>query len=132
MTEPRMSSFTGKRVLILEDEYFIASDLSDALERAGAEVVGPFNRSTSALAAIEARAPDSAVLDINLGGEVRFDVADALAARHVPFVITSGYDRTSMPARHAAAPFCQKPVTTRDLLQTLAQSAASNWGRAAS
>jgi two-component SAPR family response regulator len=115
-------SFAGKRVLILEDEYFIASDLSEALQRAGAEIVGPFNRPNAALAAIEAYPPDSAIVDINLAGERGFDVADALAARQVPFVIASGYDRTSVPARHADAPFCQKPVTTRDLLQVLARS----------
>ena len=121
-----MSPFTGKRVLILEDEYFIASDLSDALQRAGAEIVGPFNRAPPALAAIETQVPDSAVVDINLAGELNYDVADALAAHRVPFVIASGYDRTMVPARHADAPYCQKPVTTRDLLQVLAQNTVTD------
>jgi CheY-like chemotaxis protein len=120
----------GKRVLILEDEYFIANDLSEALRSAGAEVVGPFNRAPPALAAILTQVPDYAVVDINLGGIVSYEVADALVAQRVPFVIASGYERSAMPARYAEVPFCQKPVSTNDVLLGLAQSATANASKA--
>jgi CheY-like chemotaxis protein len=93
----RMSDATStaalakRRVLLVEDDYFIVSDLARSFEAEGAEVVGPAATVADGLALL-AEAPnlDGAVLDINLQGEMVFPLADALTARGVPFVFATG------------------------------------------
>jgi DNA-binding response OmpR family regulator len=104
---------------VAEDEYFIAEDLADTLRRAGATVVGPFAGAAEAIASIEARPPDLAILDINLRGETAFAVADELAARNVPFAFSTGYGANSIPERHAHRPRWQKPADIDLLVATL-------------
>src|SRR5262249_477527 len=86
------AQLTHNGVLVVEDDYLVAMDIVRALERAGAEVIGPAPAVEAALDALEQTAPDGAILDINLGGEMAFPVADALLARGVPFVFATGYD----------------------------------------
>ena len=111
----------GKRLLVVEDEYVIASDLADTLEHAGAEVVGPAGTVASALKLVESEGGrlDGAVLDVNLRNERVFQVADALAARGVPFILTTGYDESSIPPAYASRPRCEKPVDKLQLMRLL-------------
>jgi two-component SAPR family response regulator len=105
------SSLKGRRVLIVEDDYFMAEELRAELQRAGAEVVGPVGRVSEALDLVERDKPiHGAVLDINLAGEMVFDVADALRARNVPFVFATGYDAETIPAAYATVTRCEKPI----------------------
>lgn len=101
----------GRRVLVAEDEYFIAEELRGELQAAGADVLGPVPSVAQALA-LAASEPgiDAAVLDLNLRGERAFPVADALAARGVPFLFATGYDQLQVPERFARVPRCEKPV----------------------
>ena len=113
------------RVLVVEDEYFIADDLAKALERHGAEVLGPMPRVRDALACVEGpHPPDLAVLDINLGSETAYIVAAALRRRGTPFVFVTGYDCSSMPAEFHDVTCLEKPVepdvVARSLLAMLA------------
>ena len=105
-----------RRVLLVEDDYFIVSDLARSFEAEGAEVVGPVATVADGLALL-AEAPDldAAVLDINLQGEMVFPLADALTARGVPFVFATGYDRTMVPPRYAEIVHCEKPVEPRTI-----------------
>ncbi|WP_261404766.1 response regulator [Chenggangzhangella methanolivorans] len=85
-------SLKGLRILLVEDEAMIAMLVEDMLLDGGAEVVGPAGGVKAALAVIaETDAIDGALLDVNLGGEQSFEVADALAARNIPFVFVTGY-----------------------------------------
>lgn len=111
----------GKRVLVVEDEYILADDLSLALEDASAEVVGPAPRTARALALLGENDVDAAVLDINLGGEMSFTVADALATRGVPFLFTTGYDAAVLPDRFDHVVRCEKPVDMRQIMRALQQ-----------
>jgi CheY-like chemotaxis protein len=100
-----------RRVLVVEDEYTIAEDLCRELFEAGAVVVGPASTLGKAMALLLAEPRlDCAVLDINLGGEMVFPVADALAARGVPFIFVTGYDAGLTPERYSAILHCEKPV----------------------
>jgi ActR/RegA family two-component response regulator len=110
---------TGWRILVVEDDWFIAQDLQDQLEALGAEVVGPAPSVARALALIAGRsAPlDAAMVDINLGGESAFPVADTLLDLGVRLVLTTGYDADAIPEAYEAVPRCAKPV---DLHQCLA------------
>jgi DNA-binding LytR/AlgR family response regulator len=114
----------GRRVLVVEDDYFIAIHLADTLEMLGGEVLGPAGGVQDALALIIAAGDglDGAVLDINLGDERVFPVADALAQRGTPYVFVTGYDAAAIPAPYAAAPRCEKPVERFVLLRALGQA----------
>jgi len=80
-----------QRILIVEDEPLIAMMLEDFLEALGKAHVATCDTVDSALAAIEAERPEAAILDINLcGGEKAWPVADALAAKQIPFILSSG------------------------------------------
>lgn len=106
--EPEQTTpLTGRRVLIVEDEYLIADDLQRVLHAQGAAVAGPVAEVAEALALIAGPDRiDGVVLDINLGGEV----ADALVRRGVPFVFATGYDWGTIPPRFAEIVHCEKPV----------------------
>lgn len=126
------SPFNGRRVLVVEDDYLLALDMRRTLEAAGATVVGPVPNPQAALDLLARDvAIDFSVLDLNLGGERGYPVADALTERGVPFALTTGYDISSIPPRYAAAPCCQKPVSLPELERAFAQAAAASKGGAA-
>ena len=111
----------GLRVLVVEDEPLVAMDIAAVLRRAGAAVLGPAHRLDAALALAAEEVLDGALLDINLHGQHVFPVADALAAREVPFVFTTGYDRVAIPESYADVPLCSKPTDALRLAQSLAE-----------
>ncbi len=109
----------GKRILVVEDDYFIAKGLVRDLGRAGAAVIGPVPTVAEALAAIAAEVPDAAVVDVNLRGEMAYPVVDALAKRGVPFAFATGYSPGALPSRYADVPHCDKPVELGELAAAL-------------
>lgn len=109
-----MSAVTAPRVLIVEDEFFIALDIDRQLTDAGFAVTGPAPSVAQALAA----EPDCdvAVLDVNLGGgETSEPVADRLRQSGKAFVVLSGYSDTRLPW-FGEAPMLSKPVAADDLI----------------
>lgn len=110
----------GRRVLVVEDDYFLADRLARELRGMGAAVVGPVGSVEDALDLIAAEGrPDGAVVDVNLHGEMAFPVVDALKALGVPTVFATGYDHESLPADYAAIPCCQKPVDPERVARAL-------------
>lgn len=122
MTE---TSLKGLRILLVEDEAMIAMLVEDMLLDSGASVVGPAAGVAAALAAIASEAIDGALLDVNLGGEQSFEVADALAARSIPFVFVTGYGGGAVRDRFPHAATLQKPFVTSDLERALLGLATS-------
>ncbi len=113
------SASDGRRVLVLEDEYFLADELARVLIQLGAKVVGPVPTLTEALALLDTVRVDAAVLDVNVRGEMAFPLADALQARDVPFVFATGYDQSMIPLKYAAVPRWEKPFDSEALARTL-------------
>ncbi len=109
----------GARVLIVEDEYYLADDLSRALREAGAQVVGPVGSLTEAQAAVDERAFDCAVLDMNLRGDAAFPIADRLGEEGIPFVIATGYNSIALPDRFRDVPRVEKPFDTRQVVEAI-------------
>ena len=118
-------SLTGKYILIVEDEYFIAADLSRAVEAEGATILGPFCDLALAMAAVRDNHVDAALLDIDVNGERCYPVAELLEERAVPFLFLSGYDRTTLPRRFRSAPSLLKPFRTDAVLREIARLAVN-------
>ena len=109
-----LSSIKGRRVLVVEDEYMLAEDLREELERQGALVMGPVASVADALELLRSGpAPYVAILDINLGGEMAYPVADALRARDIPFIFATGYEAQAIPKAYKDVPRAEKPVEVR-------------------
>jgi CheY-like chemotaxis protein len=115
------SPFSGRRVLVVEDEMLVVWLLEDMLADLGCAVVGPAAGVNQALAMIDAEAIDVAVLDVNLNGQLSYPIADALAARGVPFVFSTGYDKDRMLEGYRTCPVLQKPYHRSELSDMLAK-----------
>lgn len=122
MNQPRDAvDLTGRSILIVEDAFYLAIEMEETVARVGGTVVGPFADASEGLAALARRAPDAAVVDINLGAGPSFQMADALQEAEVPFVFLTGYDASVVPERFANAARVQKPANTGVLLRQLAE-----------
>lgn len=120
MTGSATGSLSNCRVLVVEDEYYLADDMALALRKLGAEVVGPVPTKDKALALLASEdAIDAAVLDINLKGQAVYPVADALTERGVPFVFATGYDQAAVPPEYERVPLWGKPFDPQGLAQAL-------------
>jgi DNA-binding response OmpR family regulator len=108
------------RILVVEDEYMLADELSRELQNAGATVIGPVPSIKGARALLDDQElPDGAILDVNLGGEPVFPLADSLIERHVPLIFTTGYDAAALPSRFAHFSRCEKPIEIRSVMAAL-------------
>jgi CheY-like chemotaxis protein len=97
------------RVLIVEDEYYLASDLAEAVETIGASVAGICGDLGDALKEADSAALDAAIVDINLHDCDAFPVADRLKARDIPFLFATGYGADVIPIRFSDVTLCEKP-----------------------
>jgi CheY-like chemotaxis protein len=117
------SALRDRRILVVEDEYLIATSLVDALENAGSIVVGPVPSVDKAIKTIESDPHiDAAVVDVNLGGVLAYPIADMLNARKIPFVFTSGYEDNVLRNRYAQVKNCPKPYLFRAMEEALVES----------
>ncbi|MFI4973603.1 MAG: response regulator [Caulobacterales bacterium] len=115
-----IESFNGRRVLVVEDEMMIAMMIEDMLADLGCDVVGPAHGVETALKLARAeRDIDAAVLDVNLGGQPVFAVADALRERGVPAIFCTGYGGGGLREVDRGAPLLQKPFRVGDLARAL-------------
>ena len=115
----------GKRILVIEDDFYLASDENVLLERAGATVVGPFGSACTDADIEAAGEVDGAVVDINLGQGPNFDFALRLRSRGTPFVFVTGYDAAVVPSELSHVPRIEKPVRERQLIAALADVAGA-------
>ncbi len=109
---------SGNRILLVEDEILVAMMMKDILTELGFSVVGPFSRLAEAMVAAVHDDIDAGIMDVNLGGEFVYPVADVLAARKIPFVFVTGYGVESIDGRFGYVPIVKKPVQ-RQVLQKL-------------
>ena len=103
---------TGRRVLIVEDESLVAMLLETILEDMGCTPVGPASNIDDGLALVaDSEHLDAALLDVNVAGRQVFPVAEALKARGVPFVFSTGYGEGGLPDEWRGQSTIQKPFT---------------------
>ena len=104
------------RVLIVEDDPYFAGALEDMLVDAGVVVIGRTGLVAAALQIVKTQTVDVACLDIDLGPENSFPVADELAARNIPFIFLTGRDAKFVPTRHRDRPFLSKSAIPSGLV----------------
>ncbi len=109
------TSLSGLRVLVVEDEYFIATDVARAITDAGADVVGPVPQLDQGLALADCEQLDAAVLDVHLEGGFSYAIAESLTRRGVPYLLLTGYDSWALPEALQDAPRLTKPIQLRTL-----------------
>jgi DNA-binding NtrC family response regulator len=107
-------------VLVVEDEYFIATEIARALEEAGARAVGPAGTVEQAKALLAEQQVDAAILDLNLRGNMAVPLVEQLSKRGMPCVIVSGYGSESLPESISGVPNLEKPVNYAKVMQLLA------------
>jgi CheY-like chemotaxis protein len=117
------SVLRSSRILVVEDEYLIATMLREWLENAGCVVVGPVPSVERALRLLESEtAINGAVVDVNLGGVLAYAVADRLLALNIPFVFTSGYEDDALRKRYPQIRSCSKPYLFPEMERALASA----------
>lgn len=114
-------SLGGRKVLVVEDDFFLAKTTERALRRARGRVVGPVGQTEQALALLAQEAPHAAVVDINLGQGAEFAVAEALQEAGVPFVFVTGYNDVVIPSCFDGVERLRKPVDLREMVRSLAR-----------
>jgi len=109
----------GVRVLVVEDHAMVARMIADMLERFDCAVVGPTGTVPSGLALVR-NCPrlDVAILNVDLGHEKVWPVADELRSAQVPFLFVCGYSDVMEP-RFADVPILAKPFSVGKLEQAL-------------
>ena len=111
---------SGKRIMIVEDEALVAMTLEDQLGELGLSIVAICATVSEAIKAIADNSPDVAILDVNLGGQLVYPVADLLTNRGIPFVFVTGYGRESVDRRYASVQILEKPVERQTLEEIFA------------
>ena len=110
-----------RRILVVEDDFLVATLLEAILESVGWQVVGPVAQLATALDAAATENFDAAVLDVNLGDQTVYPVAEVLEARRVPFVFVTAYGRGALPPLFCRRPHLGKPFVLGELVGTVAR-----------
>jgi DNA-binding NtrC family response regulator len=110
------------RILVVEDEVFIAWEIEQRLQRLGCEIVGPVGHLKQALELARTTALDGALLDVNIKGGVVYPVAEELLARNVPVLLSTGYGPNTFPPAFRDLPYLRKPFGAGQL-EIMAQEA---------
>ncbi len=99
-------------ILLVEDSMIIALDAEGILLELGASRVDTVGNSKDALALLETHLPTMAMLDINLGNETSFAIANRLQELGVPFIFATGYgEDVRLPAELENIPIVKKPYS---------------------
>ena len=109
----------GLRVLVVEDDYFIADEICTTLRDGGAEVLGPSPDIERGLDVVRSERLDCAVLDINLHGALAFNLASELRKRGTPSIFATGYDQSVLPSAFSDSVRLEKPVNLSELLRAV-------------
>ena len=120
-SEPSQGKTARFRVLVVEDESLVAMFLEDVLGDLGHQMLGPYSRVDAALTAAQAEDFDIAILDVNVNGQAIFPVAEAIAARGIPFIFSTGYGQKSLPEEYRSRPTLDKPFLPGDVEAVLAK-----------
>jgi len=112
---------SGRRVLVVEDEMLVLLMIEDMLADLGCKSVTSAGTVNKALVLIAAENFDAAMLDMNLNGNKSHTVADALVAKGVPFIYSTGNGGRDMKVGYPDRPVLKKPFKFEELTQLLSR-----------
>ena len=107
------------RILLVEDELFVAAHIDDLLIDEGLDVIGPVITLAKAKLVARDETLDAALLDVNIVGGRIDDVADILTHRHIPFLFVTSCERRELPMKHREATMVHKPFKDADLMRAV-------------
>lgn len=118
----RRSAAAKRPILVVEDEYLIAADLEAQIQEDGGRLARVALSVDAAKEELRSAGNElgGVILDINVGGNTSFTLADALVEAGLPFVFFTGYRSISIPDRFVAIPRIAKPASWRELKRALA------------
>jgi CheY-like chemotaxis protein len=111
--------FSGRDVLVVEDEEMIASVIEEMLLDLGCHQVWVAGNAKDAQAVLVQHRPHAVILDVNLGGDSGFQLAQTLTDTKIPFIFATGYGRHGLPEQWATRPIMQKPFKMETLQAVL-------------
>jgi CheY-like chemotaxis protein len=123
-----MAALTGLRVLVVEDEGMVAAMIEDMLQDLGCIVAASVGQLEKAREIAAAADIDLALLDVNLRNELVFPVAEILAGRRIPFVFSTGYGASGLPAEFRNHTVLTKPFSQLQLQQAMAKLPVTSTG----
>lgn len=115
----------GLKVFVVEDESLIAMLLEDLLDEFECEIVGSALTLRQAMEQAATVPAEVAILDINLGGDPIFPVAELLTSRNIPIIFASGYGAAALPDEWRGHPSLPKPFSADQVEAALRQAIGS-------
>ncbi|MGZ5189800.1 MAG: LytR/AlgR family response regulator transcription factor [Flavisolibacter sp.] len=113
----------GIKIMLVEDDWIIAKEISYSLQDFGFEVVGSYDTGEEALQQVKTIKPDIVLLDISLSGELTgIDVAQKLKELQIPFIfLTALADSQTISQAKLSEPYAYlvKPVNPESLYSTI-------------
>lgn len=114
-------ALSGARILVVEDDFLISTELDMILADAGATAVGPCRTLAQAEHVIEDQQISAAILDFRIGTTTSLPVAARLHRHGIPFVFFTGQTNTSQIATACpGAKVISKPFQSRTIVAALA------------
>ena len=113
---------SGRSVLIIEDEMLILMMIEDMLADLGCESIAVASKIGQAITLIDGQVFDAAMVDLNLNGTESYPIADALAARGVPYFFSTGNSLTNVKEGYRNQDVLKKPFTFEQLSNMLSRS----------
>lgn len=118
----------GRRILVVEDEGLLAMDIVSEIEDHNGVVLGPVATLDAGIAALEELDPDACIVNINLGPNKVYELADILIDQQVPFVFASSEPRAAIPVRFNDVPLHTKPMKMVEAAAALMRNRAHQAG----
>lgn len=115
MTSNDNAPLTNRKILVLEDEFFISMTLERYLLSAGAAVVDCVGTLADAFNLIAKMKYDAAVLDIRLPDGESFGLAQDLTDQGCAVIFHSGHAEEALTKRIPTSYFCSKPCSADQL-----------------
>lgn len=110
---------TGCRILVVEDDYFLAAEYEHILTEAGAEIVGPCADVPSAMCHLRSERFELALVDVKLHEELSYPFADILLLLNTPFLFATAFTGEDLPQRFRQHDRLEKPFGARALLEAV-------------
>jgi CheY-like chemotaxis protein len=112
------SVLRGLSILVVEDVWQVAKAMQRVLEQLDVIVLGPTATAMEARRLVAAQRPRAAIVDVNLKGEMAWDLIDELCEQGIHVVVISGYAQPLVQRSRPIA-YLQKPFAESELMAAL-------------